>query len=1136
MALQDGTIAIKAEIWDYSIGRYGFDVEVFDAQYFDQEPVIETRKIIQSLNEEIFIEDLLIERNRLLILMFNYILSEQVAPLWLTKTSLIDVDHKVRDLLPYQVYRQDNQDFVLNYIQEVKPYHVQIREFNLIYQGEDVYEGTLTDFDVPAYWNSAENLFVSPVLDDNTDNPLSTTSSTPSTSPIWQTLPWDQWYQNYLLGIESVSVVAGGSGYTIPPDVIVTGTAESPAVMTARINSAGAVIAIDVVDPGVGYLTTALITLEGGNGTGARAVAVMGNDLIRNIVTTIKYDRYQYQTTIVDWEPNVNYDNGTQVRYLDRVWAANNDDSSGVVSAVFDPDQWTLVSASTLSGVDRTMGFYVPEVDMPGLDLALLISGVDYPGVQVDAPDFNQNTGFDVGNYDINPFDNISFGPEGQPTYDPAILDAIYESEFLDPYLGTLPTSINVSGGEFVDTYSSHAPEELVPGAIFDTLDFRVFTTPGSDWANDGHGFNLVNINYVYNSSTNEYSFADQMDYPVQVRVTNLTLGVQLDLAVDYTVDWIDQTVNILGNASDGDVLVVTTYGLGGGNQIYRTAFAGTAVGDTVTIPVQTSLISELAIFKNGTLLTAYTYAASGSYATLVTFVTPLTTADYVSITALGTTTGTTASWSTPVTQYTVADGSTLAFTLTNSLQGTNPANIIVEKNGQRARPAEGIEYIADGSSADFALPTRGGYSLGLVASNEVAVYVNNTALILGVDFVLEPWDGGSTRSVQLTTPPASGDTVLISVNHAADYYISGSTLIWKAGSSLLPLPGDILSFTTYNDTSQQDILTQVFVGPTSSGLLISEGYDTTLYDVGDVSDAAGSFDFATGTVVQTNRFDTGRAITNSSRIEVTLDGMFLFQDFDFVVDGTAIVILGAPISAAQVVAITSFTQSVVPGEIAFRIFQDMRGQQSTYRITTATTTTLALELTAYDDIIYVADAANLSEPNLPQGIFGLVTINGERIAYRNRDIVTNTLSGLRRGTAGTGAADHAVGSAIYDIGSGNLLPAEYQDRVVVDDFLGDGVTTAFTADLINIYNADSTEINDAVQVYVGGVLQSGGYTITGDSPVTVVFATAPTAGYQVSIRVRQGLSWYEPGTNTASNGVALQETDTLAARFIRGD
>ena len=118
---------------------------------------METRKIIQALNEEILIEDLAIERNRLLILMFNYILVEQEAPLWLTKTSLIDVDHTVRELLPFQIYRADNQDFVLNYIQEVKPYHVQIREFNLAYYGQDSYPGMLTDFDVPAYWNSQLN-------------------------------------------------------------------------------------------------------------------------------------------------------------------------------------------------------------------------------------------------------------------------------------------------------------------------------------------------------------------------------------------------------------------------------------------------------------------------------------------------------------------------------------------------------------------------------------------------------------------------------------------------------------------------------------------------------------------------------------------------------------------------------------------------------------------------------------------------------------------------------------------------------------------------------------------------------------------------------------------------------------------
>ena len=121
VGLQDGTIQFLATLWDYALGRFGFDREVFDLQHFDQEPTTETRKIIQAINEQLLINELLIERNRALILMFNFVLSEFEAPEWLTKTSLIDVDHQIRQLLPYQTYQQDNQDFVLNYIKEVKP-------------------------------------------------------------------------------------------------------------------------------------------------------------------------------------------------------------------------------------------------------------------------------------------------------------------------------------------------------------------------------------------------------------------------------------------------------------------------------------------------------------------------------------------------------------------------------------------------------------------------------------------------------------------------------------------------------------------------------------------------------------------------------------------------------------------------------------------------------------------------------------------------------------------------------------------------------------------------------------------------------------------------------------------------------
>lgn len=1152
VCLQSGTIQIKESIWNYQANsaRFGFDIEVFDAQYFDQEPVQETRKIIQSLNEEIFIDDLAIERNNLLILMFNFILQEQQAPLWLTKTSLIDVDHVIRELEPFQVYRRDNQDFVERYIQEVKPYHTQIREFNLIYKGQDEYQGSATDFDLPAYWDAAQGIFVSPVLDNSNPPTLSTTSSLPSTAAVWQTFPYNQWYQNYLQQLSSVTVVDGGSGYTLAPEVVVTGDAEIEATLVARINSAGQVAAIDVVDPGQGYLTTPVITLIGGNGSGAIAVPVMGNSLIRNINTTIKYDRYQYETTITDWQPNVNYDNGDRVRFDNRVWQATSDDSTGVLGPTFELDQWTLVDAATLSGVDRTMGLYVPSVNEPGLDLSQLISGVTYPGVQVTAPDFNQNTGFDVGNFDINPFDNISFGPEGRPSYDPAILDAIYESNFADPYLGTLPAPaydgdppdtgpnpIVVNGGEFVDVFSSHAPEELVPGAIFDTLDLRVYTTAGADWTGNGHGFNIKGVSYDYLTTQPAYSFAGLMEFPTQIRVWNQTINVELTIGEQFTIDWINQTVSITNGISAGQALRIRTYGLGGGNQIFREDYNGSDIGSQVVIPVEFDLIDQIAVFVNGELTTDYTYSVDATYSTKLVFSTPLTSSQYVFVVVFGLEQSQAVSWSTPVKQIEIADGSTLSFTLDNNMSGTNPANLIVTKNGVRARPAEGIEYIADGSSLQYYLPARGGYNLNLVADNEVSVYINNQSLILGVDFVVDTAISATDRTITLAELPAPGTRILISVSTAADYYISsGNTLIWRATSSLIPLLGDVIQIISFNDTYQQDIVTEVFVGPTTRGVAVTVDYDTTLYDQG-APFAVSTFDESVGTVIQTNRFDTGRDISgaNGERIEVYFNGLRYFEDVNYVIEGTEVIILGAPIGATDVVAITLYTNSVIPGEIAFRIFQDMRGYQTTYRILKSETTTLAQSLSSTADTIYVVSAAALSQPNLPEGIFGVITIDGERITYRNIDYVNNTVSGLRRGTAGTAADSHAVGALVYDTNLGEILPEQYQDRVVVTNTLANGTATVFVTEDLDLSSLTSEEIDRAVMVYVGGTYQEGGYTVSNASPVTVTFTTAPASGYQVSIRVRQGLSWYQPGISTPSDGVALQETDTVAARFIRG-
>ena len=1019
-------------------------------------------------------------------------------------------------------------------------------------------------------------------------------------SLIWQQQPWSFWYNNYTLGVVGVNVVEAGSGYTVAPVATVTGDCVTPAVLTVNINSAGQITGIDVINTGAGYTTTALITLSGGNGTGGKLVAVMANNLVDNVAynlvrsftVTMKYDRYQYVSTIIDWEANVSYPADTQVRYDNRVWQA----IATVDSATFDPADWLLVNAATLSGVDRTMGLYVPTVNEPGLDLGLLIDGITYPGVQVAAPTFSQNTGFDTGNFDINPFDNIAYGPEGLPTYDPGILDAIYESNFFDIYLGTRPTDVNVSGGEFVGPYESHAPEELVPGAEFDTMDFRVYTQPGADWDNNGHGFAWKSINWIYDTIiAYTQSYQGIVINPVQIRVTNQTQKRDLVLGVNYTVDWVNSTVTIVydpGNpaANNGDILVISAFGIGGGNQLYKNSYLGSDIGDSVTIPVAYSQIEITAIFVNGVLVSNYIlypedspawsntiaynagdqvsyYSEENIYvavfnppvgtpptdtfywkpkigtvlSTTILFASSWSSSDEVNITAIGKTDGSLAnSWSTPQTQYFVSTGE-LEYRLDNSMMGTNVPNLVVEVNGIRSRPPEGELYIADGSSG-YALPTRGGYSLALVSDNDVLVYVNNEKLTLGRDYILEPYTGNDTRYVDFTTAPAPGSQVLISVTTKADYVIVDDSssidnyvLAFRTSGGFYPQYGDIVGVTSWNDTSQQSMVTLLWQGPISTGVTVNEPFDSTTFDIGTIPGDAGTFDYTQGIQVNVNDFELGRVVIDPTRMWVTKNGDRLFNNVDYVISGQQLVLTGGVIGVTDVVVAQLFTDSVVPAAMAFRIFQDMRGVQATYRMTPGTTTTLVQPLLASQDTIYVADAAALTVPDLAINIWGVITINGERIMYRVLDTVTNTVSSLLRGTAGTAAADHGTGSIVYNIGRNNLAPAEYQDRVVYTNILGDGSTTTFSAPNINLSQLSLSFAEQAILVYISGIRVYTGYTIDSVAPATITFDTAPTAGYEVSIRVRQALGWYQPANGNPSDGQALQVTQTDAARFFRG-
>lgn len=201
IGVTNGTIRINSSIWNYADNGIGFGNNFYDTVPFDQYPSEETKFIIRALNEELP-QIYNTFRNDSLILMFEYIQAETIESqnylTWLNKTSLVDVSHAIRELIPYQTYKSDNQDFLAGYINEVKPYHVVIKDFLFKYTGSEVFAGNVTDFDLPAKYNSTFETFISPQL--VYANQSNEYQYLP-TSDIWNDASYNQWFANYGLGL-----------------------------------------------------------------------------------------------------------------------------------------------------------------------------------------------------------------------------------------------------------------------------------------------------------------------------------------------------------------------------------------------------------------------------------------------------------------------------------------------------------------------------------------------------------------------------------------------------------------------------------------------------------------------------------------------------------------------------------------------------------------------------------------------------------------------------------------------------------------------------------------------------------------------------------------------------------------------
>lgn len=459
---QDGTLQLSTKLYEQATNQIGFDNDNFDSVGFDQNPQIEFRNIINAVHNDIFIKSLSDEYSSLFFEMVNYILTEQKRVDWIFKTSFISILHKLRKLEQFPSYIKDNQDYYQSYIEEVKPYRTKIRQYLLDYEATDTFSGDVTDFDLPAFYDTTAGMYRSPSGEQPQD------ASVLANTPVYQ-----PWVQNHAYYIDGIDVVDQGYGYSNVPVITIVGGGGTGAEAVATVDFLlGNITKITVTNPGSGYTSTPTVIING-DGHNARAYPRLKNGKVREFDITLKFDRITYDSVVQQWTSNTNYNIGDIVAHAGKAYevtnAFNTDDR-------FDTINLRLLTGDELANAnDRVMAYYQPLTGMTAKDLAQIFSGIEYPGVQVQGPSFIESAGFGVG-FDVSPFDNTFFDTSGVQQASDASIDTIIQSSFTDTDLGFRTEDVNIDGGKFVDDYVSHAPEELVPGIIFDTLEMRVFT------------------------------------------------------------------------------------------------------------------------------------------------------------------------------------------------------------------------------------------------------------------------------------------------------------------------------------------------------------------------------------------------------------------------------------------------------------------------------------------------------------------------------------------------------------------------------------------------------------------------------------------------------------------------------------
>jgi len=994
--------------------------------------------------------------------------------------------------------------------------------------------------------------------------------------------------------------------YTTPTTTAATATA-------TVVN--GAVTKITVTSNGANYTVTPRVVITGGTDDGstptdtARAYANLNNNLVRDINTTIKFDRVSSTSSVIDWTASTSYAYGQLIRYKNELYKTTKAFTTTIDFNEGTNNLYKVYGDETgLTAADRTKGFYTPGTGMAGNELSQVMSGVDYGGTMVTGLLFSQEQGWDKeGWYDF-PWDNygesrvkafsatgasanfvitpaptvsdvyqvyvtsgdstrkklnemfrgdgsttsfvlssmpdagalvefIPFDDDGvlTPT-DDRTLDSIIKGGLFGSAIGSAPSDILLEGDDFISPDTSYAPEETVPGQLFDSLDIKVYTSPES-----GVPF-ISSKNHRGDGSTLTFSIGD---YPgtlgsVMVSVNGATQKVSLDgsTAGDYSVDIANKTITFLSTAPAANSVVATrVFAISGEN--YRVLDQYTGDGSTVAFTTSTrgefnldSTVSDIYITIDGVPTTAFTKTTTANAIT-VTFSSAPAADAFVQIAGFNKSTTSTRSFASIRNEKITYDGSTNRYTLTYPPGSIGPLSglTIIELNGKVLRGPDVSYYTGDGSTYSFN-PVAG---LGedstidpakvITSASQIQVHINGVLQELNTDYIvnLGAYDKtadvtttladtntltadtiGSPERIELVQPASSTDLVAITTLTDNQYYNEGSDIILDvaqidADSSTLGYhlnPADVLSVTTFNNALGMKLRREVLEGKTNN--------------------------------VFSLRFEP----LNGAYTYVWLNGDQQTQGHDFTISGNTITFVGKTITASDRLDVMYFATESAASATGFRIFKDMLNRTFYKRISKTATTELVDDLTDTINTLQVKDGTALPEPDASNNMPGVIFVDKERIEYFTKN--GNTLGQLRRGTLGTGIKDHSDGTLVVDASGSQTIP--YADTIYTNTFTGDGSTVIFA---LSQAPASASELD----IFIGGqrllLTSEDGSTINysvDGSTTAVTLSTAPADGTQVKILHKRGQVWYTALDGNPADGKGLQASTSQQAKFIANE